>query len=136
MAIESLADSKLNASTQLVDQLIARGAPLLASYWQFREEDGQWTLISVPTSPDTKDDLFKEIVDLLAKEPYRSAFGLSDIRVDRHQIERAKALGAYIRIEPYVGQRIDTTFTGGQFFEAVVPVYLQAGLLAHLPVAS
>ncbi len=136
MAIETLAEAKFNASTQFADRLIAQQAPLLASYWQFREEDDQWTLILVPTSADTKNRLFKDVVELLVEEPYRSVFDLSDTRVDRHEIERAKALGAYIRYEPYIGRRMDTTFTGGQFFEAVVPVYLRPELLTQLPVAS
>jgi hypothetical protein len=70
------------------------------------------------------------------KEPYLSAFDLSDTGVNSHQIERAKALGAYIRIEPYIGRRIDTPFTCGQYFESVIPVYFKPELLTHLPVAS
>ena len=136
MAIESLVDSKFNASTKLVDKLIAQGAPLLASYWQFREEDCQWTLILVPPSADQKSVLLMKALDLLAQNPYRSVFALSDTRVDSHQIERAKVLGAYIRIDPYIGVRIDMTFTGGQFFESVIPVYFKPELMTHLSVAS
>jgi hypothetical protein len=72
---------------------------------------------------------------LLVEAPYSSAFSLSDPAVDARQVERARALGAYIRVKPYVGRRIDTTFTGGQYFESVVPVYLASELMTHLRVA-
>ena len=51
------------------------------------------------------------------------------------KLERARALGSYIRIDPYIGRRIDTTFTGGQYFESVIPVYLAPELMPHLRVA-
>jgi hypothetical protein len=90
----------------------------------------------VPTSPEEERRLVKEATDLLVESPYRSAFSLADPAIDSHQIERARALGAYIRVEPYIGRRIDTTFTGGQFFEGVVPVYFRPELLTRLAVAS
>jgi hypothetical protein len=135
MAAESLVESKLESSKQLARELIRRGAPLLAAYWEFREEVDRWTLMLVPTSPEEERRLVKEATDLLVESPYRSAFSLADPAIDSHQIERAKALGAYIRIEPYIGRRFDTTFTGGQYFESVVPVYLAPELMTHLRVA-
>jgi hypothetical protein len=135
MAAESLVESKLESSKQLARELIKRGAPLLAAYWEFREEVDRWTLMLVPTSPEEERRLVKEATDLLVESPYRSAFSLADPAIDSHQIERAKALGAYIRIEPYIGRRFDTTFTGGQYFESVVPVYLAPELMTHLRVA-
>jgi hypothetical protein len=135
MAAESLMESKLEASTQLVRELIERGAPLFAAYWEFREEVDRWTLVLVPVSPNDERRLIREATGLLIEPSYRSVFSLSDPAVDSRQIERARALGAYIRVEPYIGRRIDTTFTGGQYFESVVPVYLAPELMTHLHVA-
>lgn len=135
MAAESLVESKLEASKRLANTLIRLGAPLLAAYWDFSEDIDRWTLMLVPTSSNEERSLIEHASTLLVEAPYRSVFSLSDPSVDSHQIERARALGAYIRVEPYVGRRIDTTFTGGQYFESVVPVYLAANLLSHLSVA-
>jgi len=119
----------------LVNDLLTRRAPLLAAYWEFREEVDRWTLVLVPEALEQEMALIKEAVDLLVQPPYRTEFSLSDPSVDSRQIARAKALGAYIRIEPYVGRRIDTTFTGGEYFESVVPVYFKPELMTHLSVA-
>ena len=135
MVTEALGDRKVEASERLAEELITRGSPLLAAYWEFREEEGRWTLILVPNSPEEERRLIKEATALLVEVPYRSVFSLSDPAVDSRQIERARALGSYIRIEPYIGRRIDTTFTGGQYFESVVPVYLAPELMPHLRVA-
>ena len=135
MAAESLIESKLTASKQLVQQLIEQGAPLFAAYWEFREEADRWTLVLVPVSESEERLLIRQATGLLVELPYRSIFSLSDPSIDSRQIERARALGAYIRIEPFIGQRIDTTFTGGQYFESVVPVYLAPELMTHLRVA-
>jgi hypothetical protein len=135
MAAESLIQSKLEASKKLAKQLIEQGAPLLAAYWEFREEVDRWTLVLVPTSPDEERRLIKEATTRLVEPPYRSVFSLSDPAIDSRQIERARALGAYIRVAPYIGRRMDTTFTGGQYFESVVPVYLAPELMTHLRVA-
>jgi hypothetical protein len=136
MAAESLVDSKLEASKQLASALVQRGAPLLAAFWDFHEDVDRWTLVLVPTSPDEQRRLIKQVTDLLIEPPYRSIFSISDSLVDGHQIDRARALGAYIRYEPYIGRRFDTTFTNGQFFESVVPVYFKPELLTRLAVAS
>lgn len=135
MVAETLGDRKIEASERLAKELIRRGSPLLAAYWEFREEDGRWTLMLVPTSPEEERRLIREATALLVEPPYRSVFSLSDPAVDSRQIERARALGAYIRVEPYIGRRIDTTFTGGQYFESVVPVYLAPELITHLRAA-
>src|SRR3954466_16005232 len=104
MAAESLVESKLEASKQLARELIKRGSPLLAAYWEFREEVDRWTLVLVPTAPEEERRLIKEGTDLLVEAPYRSTLSLYDPLVDSRQIERARALGAYIRIEPYIGR--------------------------------
>jgi hypothetical protein len=135
MAAEALGDRKVEASERLVKELIRRGSPVLAAYWEFREQDGRWTLMLVPTSPEEERRLIKEATALLVEAPHRSAFSLFDPAVDSRQIERARALGSYIRVEPYIGRRIDTTFTGGQYFESVIPVYLAPELMTHLRVA-
>jgi hypothetical protein len=62
-------------------------------------------------------------------------FSISDPSVDSRQIKRARALGAYIRVEPFIGRRIDDTVTGGEYFESVVPIYLAPELITHLHVA-
>jgi hypothetical protein len=136
MAVETLVESKFRASTQLVDQLIESGAPLLAAFWDFHEEVDRWSLVLVPMSPDQERALNKLATDFLVERPYRSIFSLSEPTVDSRQIERARVLGAYIRYEPYVGRRIDTTFTDGQFFESVIPVYFKPELMTHLQAAS
>lgn len=136
MAAGSLVDSKLEASKQLASTLVQRGAPLLAAFWDFHEDIDRWTLVLVPASPAEKRLLVKHATDLLIEPPYRSVFSISDSLVDGQQIDRARALGGYIRYEPYVGRRFDTTFTDGQFFESVVPVYFKPELLTRLAVAS
>lgn len=135
MVPESIVSSKLDASTQLAERLIGRGAPLLAAYWEFREELGRWTLVLVPASPNDDRSLIKEATDLLVEPPFRSIFSISEPSVDSRQIKRARALGAYSRVEPFIGRRIDDTFTGGEYFGSVVPIYLARKLMTHLHVA-
>ncbi|MFH1344864.1 MAG: hypothetical protein ABIL01_27235 [Pseudomonadota bacterium] len=136
MAAESLVESKFRASTQLVRQLIEIGAPLLAAFWDFHEDVDRWSLVLVPRSPDQQPTLVSQATSLLVESPYRSVFSLSDPTIDSRQIDRARALAAHIRYEPFVGRRIDKTYTDGQFFESVVPVYFRPELLTHLQVAS
>jgi hypothetical protein len=135
MVTEPLVDRKVEASARVAQTLIGQGAPLLAAYWDFREERGRWELVLVPDSPDHERQLVKQASALLIESPYRSIFSLSDPVVDSRQIERASALGAYIRVEPYVGRHIESTFTGGHYFESVVPIYFREDLLTHLRVA-
>jgi hypothetical protein len=108
---------------------------LLAAYWEFREERDRWSLVLVPASSSGERLLINQAVDLLREPAFRSAFSISDPSISSQQIKRAKALGAYIRVEPFVGRRIDNTFTGGEFFESVVPIYLAPELMTHLHVA-
>lgn len=136
MAAESVVERKLSVSVELAKELLAQGSPLLAAFWDYDSDVERWTLMLVPTSPGDERRLRSEAVDLLVKEPYRSAFSVSDPGVNARQIDRARALGAYIRVEPYIGRRMDTTFTGDQYFESVIPVYLAPELMTHLPVAS
>jgi hypothetical protein len=135
MAVESVVSSKLDASKQLATRLIQDGAPLLAAYWEYREEFDRWTLVLVPASPNDEKSLIRAATDLLVQSPFRSVFSISDHSVDSRQIKRAQALGAYIRVEPFIGRQIDNTFTGGEYFESVVPVYLAPELMTHLHVA-
>jgi hypothetical protein len=135
MAADAITGVKLDASHQLAKRLIERGAPLLAAYWEFREELDRWTLVLVPASSSDEILLIKEATDLLVESPFRSAFSISEPSVDSRQIKRARALSAYIRIEPFVDRRIDDTFTGGEYFESVVPIYLDPKLMTHLHVA-
>lgn len=135
MVAESPIETKLEISIELAQRLIGQSARLLAAYWEFQEEADCWKLVLVPSSHNEEQHLIKQATELLIEPPYRSAFSLSDVAVDSRQLGRAQALGAYIRVRPYVGRRIDTTFTGGQYFESVVPVYLAPQLLTHLQVA-
>ena len=107
---------------------------MLAAYWEFREDDERWTLMLVPSSPEDERRLIKDATALLVEDS-RSNFSIFDAAIDSRQIERARALGAYIRVEPYAGRRIDKTFTGRQYFESVVPVYFSPELMTHLHVA-
>ena len=89
----------------------------------------------MPASSSDEMLLVKETADLLVEPPFRSIFSISEPSVDSRQIKRAEALGAYIRVEPFVGRRIDDTITSGEYFESVVPVYLDPKLMTHLHVA-
>lgn len=135
MVTGSPIEAKLEVSIELAQRLVGQAAPLLAAYWEFREDADHWRFVLVPSSENEEQRLIKQATELLIESPYRSAFSLSDVAVDSRQIGRAQALGAYIRVKPYVGRRIDTTFTGGQYFESVVPIYLAQQLLTHVQVA-
>jgi hypothetical protein len=136
MVTETLGDRKIDASEELAQELIRRASPLLAAYWEFREELGGWRLVLVPTAAEEERRLIKDATDLLVEAPYRSALSLFDSAIDSRQVDRARALAAYIRAQPYSGQRFDKTFTGGQYFESAIPVYFRPELLTHLAVAS
>ena len=134
MVEETLVDRKIEVSKRLTAELVRRGAPLMAAFWDFREELGRWLLVLVPRSAQDEKHLIEEASSLLIEAPFRSILSVSDPTVDSRQGDRARALGAYIRVEPHVGRRIDTTFTGGHYFESVVPVYLAPELMPHLSV--
>jgi hypothetical protein len=61
---------------------------------------------------------------ILNEQPHRIVFSLSDVFVDAQQIARARAIGAYIRSDEDIGRQFDTTFTGGQYFESVIVLYI------------
>jgi hypothetical protein len=128
MADRSLVDRKLDASLTLAERLRAGGAPLLAAYWEWREGDGQWVLFMVPESPASERKLSSAAADLLIQDPYRSIFSLSELTVDAHQAKRARAIGSYIRAASSMGRQVDTLFTGGEYFDSVVPVYFAPSL--------
>ena len=124
MVDQSLTDRKLSASFELADRLEKVGAPLLAVFWEWRQETGRWELVLVPRSRAYERELIKVTTDVLIEPPYRSIFSLLDVAVNARQIDRARAIGSYIRGSENLGRRFDTTFTGGHYFEAVIVVYL------------
>ena len=135
MVDQSLVDRKLRASFDLAARLAEGGAPLLAAYWEWREETGRWELFLVPKSPTEEQKLIKIATEILIEPPYRSVFSLLDLAVDARQIERARAIGAYIRRPDNLGRRFDTTFTGGHYFEGVIVIYLSPELAREHHVA-
>jgi hypothetical protein len=135
MADQSLVESKLAASKSLTSQLVEGQFPLAAAYWERREERGGWVFLLIPNSYQYERSLIDRVSSLLVGKPFRSIFSISDVFVESQMIERARALGAYIRDEDYIGRPIDTTFTGGHYFESVVPVYFAPSLLKHVRVA-
>jgi hypothetical protein len=135
MAEQSLVESKLSASKELVRKIVDAKLPLAAAYWERREEYGGWILLLVPASYHDELQMIDKVSSLLVESPFRSIFSLSDVFVDGHKIEPARALGAYIRSESNIGRLIETTFTGGHYFESAIPLYFAPELLTHLRVA-
>jgi hypothetical protein len=132
VAERSLVERKLDVSKQLVSALNAERAPLLAAYWEFDPEKDRWVFYVVPESIDAQRELVKAASKIMMAQPYRSAFSLSDVFVDAQQIGRAQAIGGYIRSPDDLGRQFDTTFTGRQYFESVIPIYVAPKLLrAH-----
>ena len=124
MVDRSLVERKLEASRTLVDRLARSGAPLLAAYWEWAEERERWVCYLVPNSINDQRELAKAASAIMVDQPYRSIFSLSDVFIDAQQIARARALGAYIRSDEDIGRQFDTTFTGGQYFESVLVIYI------------
>jgi len=124
MADPSLVEPKISASRQLVKHLTDVGAPLLAAYWELESEKDYWVLLLVPKSKSDERKLVDEASRILIEQPYRSTFSLSDVVVDGSKIERARALGAYVRSPQDIGRQFHTTFTGGQYFEGVIVMYI------------
>lgn len=135
MADQALVESKLAASNELVKKVVESNLPLAAAYWEWREEYGGWILLLVPKSYRDEAGFIDKVSSLLLGAPFRSIFSLSDVFVDSHKIERARALGSYIRTDSSFGQRIDKTFTGGHYFEGAVPIYFAPELSPNLRVA-
>ena len=124
MAERSLVERKLDASRQLVGQLMAERAPLLAAYWELSPEREGWVFYLVPESIELERQLIDAASGIMIMPPYRSIFSLSDVFVDAHQIARARALGSYLRSPEDLGRQFDTTFTGGHYFESVIVLYI------------
>jgi hypothetical protein len=74
----------------------------MAAFWDFREELGRWLLVLVPRSAQDEKHLIDEASSLLIEAPFRSILSVSDPTMDSRQGDRARALGAYIRVEPHV----------------------------------
>jgi hypothetical protein len=124
MVDRSLVERKFETSKTLVDRLVADKAPLLAAYWEWEQERDRWVFYLVPESSDDERTLVDTTSSIMIEQPYRSVFSLSDVFVDAHQIARARAIGAYVRSSDDLGQQFDTTFTGGQYFESVIVIYI------------
>jgi hypothetical protein len=124
MVDRSLVERKFETSKTLVDRLVADKAPLLAAYWEWEQERDRWVFYLVPESSDDERTLVDTTSSIMIEQPYRSVFSLSDVFVDAHQIARARAIGAYVRSSDDLGRQFDTTFTGGQYFESVIVIYI------------
>jgi hypothetical protein len=124
MGGRSLVERKFETSKALVDRLLADKAPLLAAYWEWEQERDRWVFYLVPNSNDDEPALVRATSTIMIEQPYRSVFSLADVFVDAHQIPRARAIGAYIRSPDDLGRQFDTTFTGGQYFESVIVIYV------------
>jgi hypothetical protein len=124
MAERSLVERKLEVSRELVSQLKADREPLLAAYWELSPEREGWVLYLVPKSIELQSQLIGAASRITNMPPYRSVFSLSDIYVDAHQIARARAIGSYLRSPEDLERQFDTTFTGGQYFESVIVLYV------------
>lgn len=135
MADQSLVERKVETSFKLAARIADAGEPLLAAYWEWRGEKGSWELFLVPNSMADERRLINVISNVLTEAPYRSVFSLSDVVVDGHLIDRARAIGAYIRRPEDLGRRFDTTFTGGHYFEGVMVIYLAPELARRHHVA-
>ena len=97
MAERSLVERKLEVSKELIQGLKAISAPLLAAYWELASERDRWSFYLVPKSIPDERKLVDAVSRIMITAPYRSVFSLSDVYVDAHQIERARAIGAYLR---------------------------------------
>lgn len=106
MVDQSLVDRKLRTSFELAARLEKVGAPLLAAYWEWQEEAGRWELVLVPNSPKDERELIKSATEVMIEPPYRSVFSLLDVSINARQIERARAIGAYIRTPDDLGRPI------------------------------
>jgi hypothetical protein len=124
MAERSLVERKLEVSRELVGQLKADRAPLLAAYWELSAERESWVFYLVPKSIELESQLIDAVSRIMIMAPYRSVFSLSDVYVDAHQIMRARAIASYLRSPEDLGRQFDTTFTGGHYFESVIVLYI------------
>jgi hypothetical protein len=128
MAERSLVESKLGLSRELISRLKADRAPLLAAYWELPAERERWVFYLVPKAAEVEQALVRATSKIMIDPPYRSVFSLSDVFVDAHQIARAKAIASYLRSPEDLGKQFDSTFTGGQYFESVIVLYVAPDL--------
>lgn len=135
MADQSLVEKKLDISFQLAAEIAKMGKPLLAAYWEWHDEPGRWELVLVPKSAAEERNLINAAVDVLRRPPFRSVFSLLDVKVSDREIKRAQALASFVRAPEDIGRRYNTTFTGGEYFESVIIVYLAPELQRHHHVA-
>src|ERR1700683_3477380 len=105
MAERSLIERKIEVSKQLTKQLRDADAPLLAAYWEWGQEKDRWAFYLVPKSIEVERELVNSASQIMIGQPYRSVFSLSDVFVDAHQIERARAIGAYLRGSEDLGRQ-------------------------------
>jgi hypothetical protein len=124
MVDRSLVERKFETSKTLVERLVAASAPLLAAYWEWDQEKERWVFYLVPASGEETQKLVGATLETMREQPFRSAFSLADVFVDAQQIARARAIGAYLRSPEDIGRQFDTTFTGGQYFESVIVIYI------------
>jgi hypothetical protein len=124
MAERSLVERKRAVSEELISQLKADRAPLLAAYWELSLEREGWIFYLVPKSIELERQLIEAASKVMVAAPYRSVFSLADVFVDAQQIARARAIGSYLRSPDDLGRQFDTTFTGGQYFESVIVLYI------------
>jgi hypothetical protein len=124
MVDRPLVERKLATSRELAEDLAAIGAPLLAGYWEWSLDRERWVFYLVPKSRGEQGRLIETASRLMIKPSYRSVFSLSDVFIDARQIERARAISAYLRSSEDLGRQFDTTFTGGHYFESVIVVYI------------
>jgi len=135
MADRSLVGQKLDLSFRLAAHISEAGGPILAAYWEWHDEPGRWELVLVPKSASEERKLIDAVVEELRQPAYRPVFSILDVRVSDREIKRAQALGAYVRTPDDIGRRFDTTFTGGEYFESVIIVYLAPELQREHSVA-
>jgi|GEM_PF-4678133 len=124
MAERPVVEQKFEASRSLVERIKAVRAPLLAAYWELPPEQDRWVFYLVPKSIQEERALVDTTSKIMITPPYRSVFSLSDVYVDANQIPRARAIGTYLKNVENLGRQFDTTFTGGQYFESVIVLYL------------
>lgn len=124
MVERALVERKFELSRELTARLNAASAPLLAAYWELAPEKDQWSFYLVPKSIQDERKVIDAVSPIMVTAPYRSVFSLSDVYVDAHQIARARAIGSYLRSPDDLGRQFDSTFTGGQYFESVIVLYI------------
>jgi hypothetical protein len=131
MVERPLVERKFELSKELISRLRTDSAPLLAAYWELAPEKDWWSFYLVPKSIQDEHKLVDAVSRIMVTAPYRSVFSLSDVYVDAHQIARARAIASYLRSPEDLGRQFDTTFTGGQYFESVIVVYVAPELQTH-----